>query len=82
MWDMNSMKDVQLNDERKGEYSFHWTYNYISNSKVKVATGYTAFWKYVNYLYMVFVATTIVLIMLWFEDLTYDDVNAIDAATL
>ena len=45
---------------------------------MKVQTGNTAFWTFINYLYLTVMAVVIITLMLVFEGLTYDEVDVID----
>jgi len=45
---------------------------------MKVQTGNTVLWKFINYLYLTVMAVIIIALMLVFEGLTYDEVDVID----
>ena len=40
-WDLNSVKEILNNDERKGKYRFMYEYNSETNTKMKESIGYS-----------------------------------------
>lgn len=71
------MKEVLQNDERNGKFEFQYEYNSETNLKMKRALGKTEFYKRLHVLYNLVAYTIIILVMVYFELETYDEVDTV-----
>lgn len=76
------MKDVMNNDEREGKYRFMYEYNSETNTKMKEGITVKPWVEYLNKTYQFVVIIVVVTVMLFFENLTYDEVTAVDSSAV
>ena len=81
-WDMDTPADVLGNDERIGEFRYQEAYDPDVNKKMKIRVGNFGWIRFFNTLCtLIFIAITFVVVV-WFEEQTYDDVTNIDPEVL
>jgi hypothetical protein len=77
-WDLKNSNEMLIDDERKGDYTSHVEYNYITNTKMNRSESRNCV-MYFNYVYNLFMVVVIVTFMIVFEEITYDEVDAVNA---